>query len=160
MNPNAYTYVVRYSPEDEEYVATIEEFASLSWLDPTPDGALNGAIALVAQVVEDMRENGERIPEPLGEREDLRQFVFGIQLDLNGAFNSDNIAPIAASPRSLRARAVRHEPVVNPEETPSHTHALYGCIHCVPFYSEAPLMQPNFPWHIQGSNWFVADHEK
>jgi predicted HicB family RNase H-like nuclease len=63
-----YAYRVRWSPDDGEYLATVAEFPSLSWLDEDPQKALTGLMDLVAEVVSDMRANGERIPEPLSER--------------------------------------------------------------------------------------------
>ena len=37
-------YHVRWSKEDGEYVATTDSFPSLSWLDPSPVGALAGLL--------------------------------------------------------------------------------------------------------------------
>ena len=64
-----YTYRVRYSAEDAEYVATVAEFPSLSWLAAKPAEAFSGIIALVSQVIADMQESGETFPTPFGERE-------------------------------------------------------------------------------------------
>lgn len=63
-----YSYRVEWSPEDGEYVATVAEFPSLSWLDPDQVTALSGIRDLVQTVVEDMRNNGEPVPEPISER--------------------------------------------------------------------------------------------
>ncbi len=43
----------------------MQRVPSLSWLAPTPEGALRGIRKTVAEVVEDMQANGEKIPEPL-----------------------------------------------------------------------------------------------
>lgn len=68
--PNShYTYRVTWSAEDQEHVATCAEFPSLSWLDADAVEALRGIRTLVAETVDDMRANGETIPEPLAERE-------------------------------------------------------------------------------------------
>ena len=48
-----YTYRVTWSAEDEEYVGLCAEFPSLSWLDPTQDGAFTGIRQLVADCVAD-----------------------------------------------------------------------------------------------------------
>lgn len=49
-----------------EYVATVAEFPSLSWLEEdSPESALKGLQRLVADVVQDMRNTGEPVPEPL-----------------------------------------------------------------------------------------------
>jgi predicted HicB family RNase H-like nuclease len=63
-----YRYAVQWSPEDNEFVATVVEFPSLSWLDPDQVEALRGVEALVEQVVADMAAEGELVPEPLSER--------------------------------------------------------------------------------------------
>jgi len=63
-----YAYRVTWSNEDGEYVATCAEFPSLSWLDPDEVEAIRGIRAVVAQVVEDLRANGEAIPEPIADR--------------------------------------------------------------------------------------------
>lgn len=63
-----YTYRVAWSSEDDEFVATVAEFPSLSWLAPSQFGALEGLQTLLADVVIDMKEQGEDVPEPLSER--------------------------------------------------------------------------------------------
>jgi predicted HicB family RNase H-like nuclease len=70
-----YTYRITWSPEDGEHVALCVEFPSLSWLAPTPNKALAGIRRLVANVLEDMRTNGEKPPEPLAARAYSGKFV-------------------------------------------------------------------------------------
>lgn len=53
-----HSYRVRWSPEDGEYVGTCDEFASLSWLDQTPQLALAGIMRTVA----DLRTGGAHVP--------------------------------------------------------------------------------------------------
>lgn len=64
-----YAYQVIYSPDDEEFVGLCGEFPSLSWLDKSPEKALEGIQKVVSEVVADMLENHEDIPEPFGERQ-------------------------------------------------------------------------------------------
>lgn len=59
-----YTYRVRWSPDDQEHVATVDEFPSLSWLDADPREALNGIQNLVAEVLAEMTRTGEEPPTP------------------------------------------------------------------------------------------------
>lgn len=66
MDAEKYTYQVFWSEEDREYVATVPEFPSLSWLAPLRRDAENGLVSLVADVLEDVEEGGEVIPVPLG----------------------------------------------------------------------------------------------
>lgn len=68
MDINKYTYQVSWAEEDQEYVATVAEFPSLSWLDADRNQAERGLLDLVAEVVEDMEVSGEVVPVPLGGR--------------------------------------------------------------------------------------------
>lgn len=63
-----YTYRVSWSAEDEEFVGTCVEFASLSWLAGSREEALRGIGDLVDEVVSDMDNSGEEVPEPLATR--------------------------------------------------------------------------------------------
>lgn len=63
-----YTYRITWSAEDREHLGLCAEFPSLSWLAPTPAGALAGIRKLVGQVVEDMHANDETVPVPLADR--------------------------------------------------------------------------------------------
>lgn len=60
-----YRYSVQWSPEDNEFVATILEFPSLSWLDEDQFEALRGLERLVAEVVADLERSGEPVPPPI-----------------------------------------------------------------------------------------------
>ncbi len=60
-----YTYRVTWSADDEEYAGLCAEFPSLSWLAETPEFALKGIRDVVADVIEDMKSNEEKIPEPI-----------------------------------------------------------------------------------------------
>lgn len=68
MDIDKYTYQVAWSEEDQEFVASVAEFPSLSWLDANRQQAELGLIDLVAEVVEDMEASGEEVPIPLGSR--------------------------------------------------------------------------------------------
>lgn len=63
-----YTYRVAWSGEDGEYVATVVEFPSMSWLHAEQGKALSGLVELVDQVVADLEVNGESVPEPIADR--------------------------------------------------------------------------------------------
>lgn len=63
-----YRYSVAWSPEDNEHVATVAEFPSLSWMDEDQIGALKGLEVLIREVLEDMHANGEAFPQPFSER--------------------------------------------------------------------------------------------
>jgi predicted HicB family RNase H-like nuclease len=73
-----YTYRVLWSEEDQEHVALCSELPSLSWLAPTPEGALRGIRKTVAEVVTDMLDNGEKVPEPLASRKFSGKFMVRI----------------------------------------------------------------------------------
>lgn len=63
-----YSYRLTWSAEDDEYVATVAEFPSLSWLDEDSTAALQGLRQLVAQIVQDMEANGEAVPIAISDR--------------------------------------------------------------------------------------------
>lgn len=63
-----YTYRVTWSAEDGEFVALCAEFPSLSFLDEEQSAALKGMTDLVAEVIEDIKANGEDVPQPLADR--------------------------------------------------------------------------------------------
>ncbi len=63
-----YTYRVTWSEDDNEYVGLCAEFPSLSWLEKTPEKALKGIRKVVADVIKDMKDNSEAVPEPIATR--------------------------------------------------------------------------------------------
>lgn len=63
-----YTYRVVWSEEDGEFVATVAEFPSLSWIEQNRNDALDGIVHLVSEVLLDMQQNHECIPKPFSER--------------------------------------------------------------------------------------------
>ena len=65
LRNDRYSYGIIWSEEDKEYVGLCTEFPSLSWLDETPEDALKGIRAIIADVVIDMRSTGEEIPAPI-----------------------------------------------------------------------------------------------
>ncbi|MGV3733283.1 MAG: type II toxin-antitoxin system HicB family antitoxin [Microcella sp.] len=85
MRDDHYTYRVSWSPEDREYVATVIEFRSLSWLAPDPAAALLGLRDLVAQVVDELETSGHTVPEPLAERQFSGEFRLRIPPALHRA---------------------------------------------------------------------------
>lgn len=70
-----YTYRVTWSDEDSQCVGLCVEFPSLSWLAATPEKALKGIRKVVAEVVEDMLNNGESAPEPISRRRYSGKFM-------------------------------------------------------------------------------------
>lgn len=68
VDPSHYTYRVTWSAEDDEFVATCLELASVSWLAGTALEALAGVERVAAEVVTDMRGNHEAVPVPLADR--------------------------------------------------------------------------------------------
>jgi predicted HicB family RNase H-like nuclease len=85
MSVDHYTYRVTWSPEDGEHVGLCVEFPSLSWLSPEPEGALTGIRHVVAEVVADMKAEGETIPEPLAEKRYSGEFRVRIPPEVHRA---------------------------------------------------------------------------
>jgi predicted HicB family RNase H-like nuclease len=75
VKDDRYTYRVTWSEDDREYVGLCTEFPSLSWLARTPEAALKGIRQIVADVVKDMRESGEPLPEPIASRQFSGKFM-------------------------------------------------------------------------------------
>jgi predicted HicB family RNase H-like nuclease len=63
-----YTYRVTWTAEDCEFLATCAEFPSLSWLASSQVEALQGLEDLLREVITDMEEQGEEVPQPFAER--------------------------------------------------------------------------------------------
>ncbi len=70
-----YTYRVTWSEEDNEYVGLCAEFPSLSWLAKSPEAALRGVRKLVKDVVKDLHDQGEAVPEPIALRHYSGKFI-------------------------------------------------------------------------------------
>lgn len=62
-----YSYRVVWSAEDAEYVATVAEFPSLSWLASTPVEALEGLVSVLRDVLGDPAAVGASAPGSLPE---------------------------------------------------------------------------------------------
>jgi predicted HicB family RNase H-like nuclease len=75
VSTNHYTYQVSWSPEDGEYVGTVAEFPSLSWLDADEQAAFAGIRRLVDDVVEQMVAEGSPPPDSLADRNYSGKFV-------------------------------------------------------------------------------------
>ena len=78
LKNDRYTYRVTWSEDDNEYVGLCAEFPSLSWLASTPEAALKGIRKVVEDVVKDMRENGEKVPEPIASRRYSGKFMIRV----------------------------------------------------------------------------------
>jgi predicted HicB family RNase H-like nuclease len=62
-------------PNFHEYVGLCAEFPSLSWLAGNPEAALKGIRKLVENVVKDMQNEGEAVPEPIACKEYSGKFI-------------------------------------------------------------------------------------
>ncbi len=83
LENDRYTYRVTWSEEDQEYVGLCVEFPSLSWLASAPEAALEGIRQVVADVVVDLKANGEPVPEPIAIRQYSGKFLVRIPPDLH-----------------------------------------------------------------------------
>jgi predicted HicB family RNase H-like nuclease len=78
-----YTYRVLWSAKDQEFIATVVEFPSLSWIADTRTKALNGLTSVVEEILRDMLEHGEEIPAPWDERTFSGKFNLRLGPDLH-----------------------------------------------------------------------------
>jgi predicted HicB family RNase H-like nuclease len=83
IKKDKYTYRVTWSEDDNEYVGLCAEFPSLSWLADTPEKALKGIRKLVADVLSDMIEDNEPIPEPIACRHFSGKFMVRVPPDVH-----------------------------------------------------------------------------
>ncbi len=83
LTNDRYTYRVTWSEKDGEYVGLCAEFPSLSWLAPTPENALQGIRQVVADVVADMKESDELVPEPIAIKRYSGKFVVRIPPEIH-----------------------------------------------------------------------------
>ncbi len=83
LKDDHYTYRVTWSDDDQAYAGLCAEFPSLSWLAPSPESALRGMRSVVAEVIMDMRSNGEAIPEPLVARNFSGKFMIRVPPDVH-----------------------------------------------------------------------------
>ncbi|MBU4230885.1 MAG: type II toxin-antitoxin system HicB family antitoxin [Proteobacteria bacterium] len=84
-NKDHYTYRVTWSAEDNEYIGLCAEFPSLSWLADSQPAALAGIMQVVADVVADMEQNGEPVPESIADRTYSGKFMVRVPPDTHRA---------------------------------------------------------------------------
>lgn len=78
-----YTYRIAWSEEDQEHVATCAEFPSISWLAESPEQAIQGIRQVVGECIEDMKANGERVPQPLATKSFSGRFMVRVPPQLH-----------------------------------------------------------------------------
>lgn len=83
QNNDKYTYRVTWSEDDGEYVGLCAEFPNLSWLAKAPEAALKGIRKLVSEVIADMLNNKESIPEPIAVRQFSGKFMVRVPPDVH-----------------------------------------------------------------------------
>ena len=83
LKNDKYTYRVTWSEDDDEYVGLCAEFPILSWLASTPEAALKGIRKVVADVVMDMGESGESVPQPISSRPYSGKFMVRVPPDVH-----------------------------------------------------------------------------
>ena len=83
LNYQHYCYRVIWSEEDEEFIGLCAEFPSLSYLDENRDTAFEGISELVQDILTEMQDNGETIPEPLSAKNYSGKFQVRIPPELH-----------------------------------------------------------------------------
>ena len=83
LNNDHYTYRVTWSEDDSEYVGLCIEFPSMSWLSETPESALIGIRKVVGEVVLDLEQNGEEIPQPLANKKYSGKFMVRVPPEIH-----------------------------------------------------------------------------
>ena len=83
MNTDRYTYRVTWSAPDKSHIGLCAEFPSLSWLDKSPESALKGIRKIVAEIVMDMLDSNEPVPDPLSEKTFSGKFVVRVPAEIH-----------------------------------------------------------------------------
>ena len=83
IHSDHFTYRVTWSEDDQEYLGLCAEFPSLSWLASSPETALRGIRGVVANVVSDMKESGETVPQPPAGRSFSGRFMVRVPPDVH-----------------------------------------------------------------------------
>ena len=78
-----YSYRVTWSEDDGEFVGLCAEFPSLSWLSKSQDGAFKGIRKLVAEVLKDMAQQKEALPEAIATKHFSGKFVVRVPPELH-----------------------------------------------------------------------------
>ncbi|MGH7122054.1 MAG: type II toxin-antitoxin system HicB family antitoxin [Acetobacteraceae bacterium] len=121
MAAERYTYRVSWSEEDGEFVATCAEFFSLSHLASNQVAALQGIGALVADVIADLRANGEPVPQPFSERPVSGTFTARVPSDLHRSLMIEAAEAGVSLNRLVSQKLAMPRPVaLAPAEPASH----------------------------------------
>ena len=64
-----YQYSVGWSEEDQAYIGRVAEFPSLAAHGDSFESALKEILTVVTEVLADLKDSGERVPEPFGKRD-------------------------------------------------------------------------------------------
>ena len=104
-----YTYRITWSEDDEEYVGLCAEFPSLSWLSTTPEAALKGIRAVVAEVVKDMQKSGEEVPQPIASKNYSGKFMVRVPPEVIEILQSKRLSQAEDEP----ARELTSESLIN-----------------------------------------------
>jgi predicted HicB family RNase H-like nuclease len=99
-----YTYRVRWSAEDGEYVGTVAELPSLSWLAADRAEAFAGIQKLTADIVADMLADGETPPEAIADRTYSGKFVVRVPPELHRQLVIEAADPHASLNRLISNR--------------------------------------------------------
>jgi len=78
-----YSYRVTWSEDDGEFIGLCAEFPSLSWLSRTQDAAFKGIRKLIADVVKDMEQRKERVPEAIAAKHFSGKFIVRVPPELH-----------------------------------------------------------------------------
>ena len=106
-NPTHYRFSVQWSPRDKEYVGTVTEFPSLSWLDANESDAFAGIRQLTADVVVDMLAAGETPPQPLSDRDFSGKLLVRITPELHKKLATEAADSNVSLNRLISARLAR-----------------------------------------------------
>ena len=89
MDIGHYNYSVTWAPDDNVYVATVTEFPSLAAHGDSQEEAFAELRIVVGDVVADLAQSGEPIPEPLSARRFSGRFNVRVPSSLHRELATD-----------------------------------------------------------------------
>lgn len=83
MKSRDYSYAVAWSDEDKTFIGRVTELPSVTAHGRTPEAALREIMTVVGEIIAELKEAGEQVPEPIGKRKYSGKFVLRLPVSLH-----------------------------------------------------------------------------
>ncbi|MDH6291834.1 putative HicB family RNase H-like nuclease [Rhodococcus opacus] len=142
-----YTYRVTWSEEDEEFVGTVAEFPSLSWLAESQTEALEGITLVVHDILDDMEKTGEEPPVPLADRTYSGKFVVRTSPRVHRAL------ALEAQEQGVSLNMLANQKLTSPTAPTAASAPVAAHIESSEIFGQA-LAQCTAPAPLRGNRWY------